>query len=88
MNDWKPFRSLDARDVEAVRATVRLLTWNINGLRKVAASYGGLKVLLDQFKADVGEDRLYAFNFLFAMYSKTSRLGALWSGHTCCCNSI
>ncbi|CAM9845301.1 unnamed protein product [Scytosiphon promiscuus] len=31
----------------------RILTWNINGLRKVAASHGGLKQLLDQFNSDV-----------------------------------
>lgn len=32
----------------------RILTWNINGLRKVAASHGGVKQLLDQFGADIG----------------------------------
>ena len=32
----------------------RVLTWNINGLKKVAASHGGLKDLLDQFNADIG----------------------------------
>ncbi|CAM9930318.1 unnamed protein product, partial [Ectocarpus sp. 12 AP-2014] len=31
----------------------RILTWNINGLRKVAASHGGVKQLLDQFNADI-----------------------------------
>lgn len=35
--------------------TARVVTWNINGLRKVAASHGGLKQLLDQFNADIGE---------------------------------
>lgn len=79
---------MDSRDVGTVGAAVRLLTWNINGLRKVAASYGGLKALLDQFKADVGEGRLYTLNFLFAMYSKTSRLSAMWSGHRDCVNII
>lgn len=33
----------------------RILTWNINGLRKVAASHGGVKQLLDQFNADIGK---------------------------------
>lgn len=32
----------------------RILTWNINGLRKVAADHGGVKQLLDQFNADIG----------------------------------
>lgn len=36
-------------------AKARVLTWNINGLRKVAADHGGLKELLDQFMADIGE---------------------------------
>ncbi|CAN0145110.1 unnamed protein product [Ectocarpus sp. 6 AP-2014] len=31
----------------------RILTWNINGLRKVAASHGGMQQLLDQFNADI-----------------------------------
>ncbi|CAM9594580.1 unnamed protein product, partial [Choristocarpus tenellus] len=31
----------------------RILTWNINGLRKVAGAHGGLKPLLDQFDSDV-----------------------------------
>lgn len=32
----------------------RILTWNINGLRKVAANHGGVKQLLDQFNSDIG----------------------------------
>lgn len=45
-------------DVEgsASRAMANVLTWNINGLRKVAADHGGLEVLLNQFHADVGEN--------------------------------
>lgn len=39
--------------VEAGREA-RILTWNINGLKKVAASHGGVKNLLDQFNADIG----------------------------------
>lgn len=41
---------------EAVAAgcEARVLTWNINGLKKVAASHGGVKNLLDQFNADIG----------------------------------
>lgn len=35
--------------------TARVLTWNINGLRKVAVDHGGLKQLLDQFNADICE---------------------------------
>ncbi|CAM9395444.1 unnamed protein product, partial [Hapterophycus canaliculatus] len=31
----------------------RILTWNINGLRKVAANHGGVKQLLDQFNSDI-----------------------------------
>lgn len=42
---------------QTAEVNARLLTWNINGLRKVAASQGGLKPLLDQFKADIGETR-------------------------------
>lgn len=41
-------------DVEAAGREARVLTWNINGLKKVAASHGGLKELLDQFNADIG----------------------------------
>lgn len=40
---------------QIAEAKVRMLTWNINGLRKVAASHGGLGPLLDQFEADIGE---------------------------------
>lgn len=43
--------------VGAQTQQARLLTWNINGLRKVAASHGGLKPLLDQFQMDIGESR-------------------------------
>lgn len=41
--------------IGGVGERVRVLTWNINGLRKVAASHGGLKALLDQFHADIRE---------------------------------
>lgn len=40
-------------EVAAERVT-RIMTWNINGLRKVAADHGGVKQLLDQFNADIG----------------------------------
>lgn len=40
-----------------IGAGVEMLTWNINGLRKVAADHGGLQQLLDQFQADIGELR-------------------------------
>ncbi|CAM9165315.1 unnamed protein product [Pylaiella littoralis] len=39
-------------EVAAERET-RIMTWNINGLRKVAADHGGVKQLLDQFNADI-----------------------------------
>eukprot|EP00903_Cladosiphon_okamuranus_P007554 g7328.t1 len=38
--------------VEAGREA-RILTWNINGLKKVAASHGGIKELLDNFNSDI-----------------------------------
>lgn len=43
------------RKVGIPRHEARVLTWNINGLRKVAAGHGGLKGLLDQFGADIGK---------------------------------
>lgn len=42
-------------EVGISRREARVLTWNINGLRKVAAGHGGLKGLLDQFGADIGK---------------------------------
>lgn len=51
----------------------RVLTWNINGLRKVAATHGGLGQLLDQFRADVGKSGVgystvyYRIGFFFAV---------------------
>lgn len=42
-------------ETEAAGRTARVLTWNINGLRKVAMDHGGLKQLLDQFNADICE---------------------------------
>ena len=46
---------LHQRPVDVVAGReARILTWNINGLKKVAASHGGLKELLDQFNADIG----------------------------------
>ena len=41
-------------DEVAAGREARVLTWNINGMKKVAASHGGLKKLLDQFNADIG----------------------------------
>lgn len=43
-------------DEVAAGREARVLTWNINGMKKVAASHGGLKTLLDQFNADIGAD--------------------------------
>lgn len=42
-------------EVKIAQHEARVITWNINGLRKVAASHGGLKGLLDQFGADIGK---------------------------------
>ena len=55
MDDGKVERPWAGNNVGAMGSVVRLLTWNINGLRKVAAGYGSLKALLDQFEADVGK---------------------------------
>lgn len=57
----------------------RILTWNINGLRKVAASHGGVKQLLDQFDADIGANlhtRLMMRKLLLLRCRVLRRLGA------------
>ncbi|CAM9193706.1 unnamed protein product [Laminaria digitata] len=55
MDETQLAHAAACRDNEkgAAGRTVRVLTWNINGLRKVAVDHGGLKQLLDQFNADI-----------------------------------
>lgn len=55
MDDTEPLHVVDGSGAATGRSTARVLTWNINGLRKVATSHGGLKALLDQFNADIGK---------------------------------
>lgn len=57
--------ALPESDEVAAGPEARILTWNINGLRKVAADNGGVKQLLDQFNADIGA------NFLTLLFSCT-----------------
>lgn len=42
-------------EVRIAQRETRVLTWNINGLRKVAAGHGGLEGLLDQFGTDISK---------------------------------
>lgn len=57
MDETQLAHAAACRDNEkgAAGRTARVLTWNINGLRKVAVDHGGLKQLLDQFNADISE---------------------------------
>lgn len=63
-----------------VGTRARVLTWNINGLRKVAADHGGFKVLLDQFNVDIGEPvGLIIDVFLLCCTSPSSASYAVWN---------
>lgn len=64
MGDTKPSKDVSESKVAGNTGCVaRILTWNINGLRKVAKSHGGLKALLGQFDADIGESLLQQYRY-------------------------
>lgn len=74
MDKTQPVHAAACRENGAGAAgrTARILTWNINGLRKVAVDHGGLRQLLDQFDADICECCCYAGTLRLCRHANTT----------------
>lgn len=81
MDKTQPVHAAACRENGAAGAaglTARILTWNINGLRKVAVEHAGLKQLLDQFDADICECCCYAGTLRLCRHANTATRPAVW----------